>query len=301
MTRLSQRSEARTGLPCQVKRLLGFVCLALFVIGMFYASPADAQFDAEWIIQRSLQANAMDWDAVSDYDYRERDWQPDGGSKCYEVRMMVGSPYERLVAVNDKPLTPEQEAREQEKLEGAMARRQQESERERTERIARYERDRKRDHLLMDQLPKAFNFTLVGEQRLDGHDVYVLRATPRPGYQPPSVEAKVLTGMEGTLWIDKATFQWVKVEAQVIHPVSIAGFLARVEPGTQFDLEKMPIEGQIWLPKHFGMKSRARVFLFFPRKSEADESYFDYHRSAPSCGPGQSPRQDHGCSESRAR
>jgi hypothetical protein len=41
-------------------------------------------------------------------------------------------------------------------------------------------------------------------------------------------ESKVLTGMEGKLWIDKKTLQWVKVEATVIHPVSIGGFLAEV-------------------------------------------------------------------------
>jgi len=30
--------------------------------------------------------------------------------------------------------------------------------------------------------------------------------------------------MEGKLWIDEKTFQWVKVEATVIRPVSIEGF-----------------------------------------------------------------------------
>ena len=59
-----------------------------------------------------------------------------------------------------------------------------------------------------------------------------------PRYEPPNNEAKVLTGMEGMLWIDKTTFQWVKVEATVIQPVSIAGFLAQVQPGTCFELEK---------------------------------------------------------------
>ena len=48
--------------------------------------------------------------------------------------------------------------------------------------------------------------------------------------------------MEGTLWIDRDTFQWVKVEAQVTRPVKIVGFLAEVEPGTHFELEKKPID-----------------------------------------------------------
>ena len=134
---------------------------------------------------------------------------------------------------------------------------------------------------MMEQLTKALDFKLVGEQRLGAQDVYVLKATPRPGYKPPNTEAKVLTGMEGKLWIDKQTFQWVKVEATVIRPVSIGGFLAEVEPGTQFELEKMPLADNIWLPKHFAMKSRAKILFLFTRKSQADEVYYGYHKPAP--------------------
>jgi hypothetical protein len=121
----------------------------------------------------------------------------------------------------------------------------------------------------------------MGEQRLGAQDVYVLKATPRPGYKPPNTEAKVLTGMEGKLWIDKQTFQWVKVEATVIHPVSIGGFLAEVEAGTHFELEKMPVADSIWLPKHFAMKSRAKILFLFTRKSQSDETYSGYHKTVP--------------------
>jgi hypothetical protein len=63
------------------------------------------------------------------------------------------------------------------------------------------------------------NFALLlGEQKLGPYDVYVLRATPRPGYHPPNRDTQVLTGMQGMLWIDRNTCQWVKVEAWVVHP-----------------------------------------------------------------------------------
>jgi hypothetical protein len=32
---------------------------------------------------------------------------------------------------------------------------------------------------------------------------------------PKSRETKVLTGMQGTMWIDTKTYQWVKVTASV--------------------------------------------------------------------------------------
>jgi hypothetical protein len=133
----------------------------------------------------------------------------------------------------------------------------------------------------VEQLTKGFVFHLTGEQKLGPREVYVLKATPRPGYEPPNNEAKVLTGMEGMLWIDEKTFQWVKVEATVIRPVSTAGFLAQVQPGTRFELEKMPVTDSIWLPEHFAMKSQARVLFLFTRKLQDDETYYGYHKSTP--------------------
>ncbi|MGO9636756.1 MAG: hypothetical protein ACLPSO_02315, partial [Terracidiphilus sp.] len=115
-------------------------------------------------------------------------------------------------------------------------------------------------------------------------EVYVLQATPRAGYQPPNTETKVLTGMQGQLWIDKQTYQWVKVEAEVMHPVSIAGFLAQVQPGTRFELEKMPVAEGIWLPKHFSMKARAKILFFFSHNTQDDETYFDYRKAPPPAG-----------------
>ncbi|MFZ0318272.1 MAG: hypothetical protein WAL56_04025, partial [Candidatus Sulfotelmatobacter sp.] len=241
------------------------------------SSASLAQQDADTIIQRSVAANERDWKAAHDYDYVERDRQKGGGTKTSEELMILGSPYERLVTVNGKPLSPEQQAREQQELETILVERRKESRQQRSERIAKYEKERESDHLLMEQLTKALDFKLVGEQKLGPYEVYVLKATPRPGYEPPNNEAKVLTGMEGRLWIDEKTFQWVKVEATVIRPVSIEGFLAEVEPGTHFELEKAPVTDSIWLPKHFAMKSQAKVLFIFTRKSQADETYSGYH------------------------
>ena len=129
---------------------------------------------------------------------------------------------------------------------------------------------------MMQQLTKAFNFASLGESRLNGFDVYILRATPRPGYKPPNLDCQALPGMQGELWIDKKTFQWVKVTAEVIHPVTIGGFLAKVEPGTRFELEKAPVGNGIWLPSHFAMSSKAKVLYLVNRSSRDEETYSNY-------------------------
>jgi hypothetical protein len=68
--------------------------------------------------------------------------------------------------------------------------------------------------------------------------------------------------MLGKLWIERNSFQWVKAEVEVVHPVHIGGFIARVEPGTRFELEKIPVSSNIWLPSHLVVKSRSIVLRY---------------------------------------
>ncbi len=93
------------------------------------------------------------------------------------------------------------------------------------------------------------------------------------------MDCQVLPGMQGKLWIDQKTFQWVKVTAQVIHPVSIEGFLAQVEPGTRFELKKAPVANGVWLPSHFALKSQAKVLFLINRSSAENETYSDYTKA----------------------
>ena len=132
------------------------------------------------------------------------------------------------------------------------------------------------------ELTKAFDFHLQGEHKLGRHTVYLLSATPRQGYRPPNRDTEVLTGMEGRLWIDTKNFQWVKVEAHVIHPVGIEGFLAQVEPGTRFELEKSPVEDGIWLTKHYSMRASAKVLFMVPHHSREDDVDSNYHHQPTS-------------------
>jgi hypothetical protein len=238
-----------------------------------------AQEDVATIIQRSTEANDRDWAADPEFDNSERN-RDKNGDKTYAITMLYGSPYQRLIAVNGREISPEEQKAEGEKFKKAVADRQHESRAARSQRIANYQADLKRDHTLTEQMTRAFDFHLMGKQTLDGYDVYMLKATPRRGYKPPNRDSQVLTGMEGTLWIDQETFQWVKVEAHVVHPVRIEGFLAEVEPGTNFEVEKRPVSSDIWLVSHFSMRSNARIMLLFPHRGQEDDSYFGYHRGS---------------------
>lgn len=261
-----------------MKRFFALFSNAILLVWLPSVGAAQ-QLDAKTIIQRSVQANEVDWKANPEFNWTERDLQPGGGTKTFQEFMIFGSPYGRLIAVNGKPLSQSEQQKEQQKLDAEIAKRRRETPEERRERVADFEKQRERDHVMMEQLTKAFDFKLLRQEKFESYDVYVLSATPNPQYQPPNMKAQALKGMQGKLWIDKASFQWVKVEAEVMHPVSIEGFLAKVLPGTRFELEKMPVAPGVWLPKHFASKSHARVLYFFSHKDRDDESYWNYRKA----------------------
>lgn len=264
------------------KPLINKLWMVLWIMAMLPICPhfAAAQ-DVASIVRQSEEANSRDWAAAPEFDNSERDHTKDG-DKTYAVTMLDGSPYERLIAVNGHDLSDAKKQEQETKYQDAVAERRHESPEERSKRIAKYQAERNRDRTMLEQLTVAFDFHLVGERMLSGHNVYVLKATPRKGYNPPDRDSQVLTGMEGTLWIDQKALQWVKVEAHVTHPVRIEGFVAEVEPGTRFELEKRPVTSDIWLASHYSMKANAKILFLIPHKGAEDDTFFNYHRGAVS-------------------
>lgn len=239
---------------------------------------ASEELPAREIIRRSVGTNEKDWKAGPSFSHQERDIETKGDEKIdrtWEVFLMNGSPYRRLVAVDGQPLTPAHQKQEKQREGRELASRRSETPAQRAARIEKYQREREQDHVLMIQMEVAFDFRLIGEDTLSGHPVYVLDAEPKADYIPPNHETKVLTGMRGKLWVDKSQYHWAKVEAEVFHPVTFAGFLARVGPGTKFVLEKQPVNSEIWQPTKFEDDVVASI-LFFGHNSKIAQTFMDY-------------------------
>lgn len=258
-------------------------CAVAYFAFLFSSGSAIREPDAATIVRRSVEANIRNYAALPTFNYYKVEQGKDGISRTYEEIMLFGSRYSRLLAINGDPLPPDRQTEEQRKLVQVTQRRASESAADRAKRVSSYEQERQRDQLLLNEMANAFEFTLTGGQTVDGRDTYVLKARPRRGYRAPNNRARVLTGMEGTLWIEKSSLQWVRVEAEVIRPVSIEGFLARVLPGTRFELDQAPITESLWAPTHFSMKARARILFVFSKADNQDETYHGYYPVSASC------------------
>lgn len=253
---------------------------ALLSAGLTIAANVSAPPNPEEIVRRSVDAIQYDWSQAPKYSYLEHDVDTKHGSsrttKTYRVLMIDGSPYDLVTAIDGRPLSPMEKTAEDKKLQKEIVRRRNESSWARQRRIDKFMRANERNHQMLKEMVNAFQFRLAGETAVDGRDCWVMNATPKPDYQPVDHEGHVLKGMQGQLWIDKATYQWVRVRAEVVKPVSFYGFLAKVGPGTEFYLEQEPVENGLWLPKVFKVQVQATALGFFNEDSTDDETYRDY-------------------------
>jgi hypothetical protein len=241
------------------------VAIALSLLGICVCRRAAAECKPEnvpGIIQRATVAMQSDWNAFPGFAFVERDAETSKHVtriKTHRVFMIDGSDYYMPVAVDDKPYTAEQLAQERQKLAEEIRRRDHETPKERQHRSERYWKERNQTGTLLDQYVKAFDFHLVGEEFVNGHAACVLEAKPRLDYRPPNREARILTGMQGRLWIDSQDFHWVKAEADVLKPVSILGIAVRVLPGTHMELEMAPVSQTLWLVSCFTVTVKASI------------------------------------------
>jgi hypothetical protein len=200
-------------------------------------------------------------------------------SKTYDVTMLEGSSYRRLIERNDRPLPADEEKREQDNLRKSIEDRRHETSAQRAARLAEYEKRPGRNREMLKEIPEAFDFRIRGEETVNARSAYVIEATPRAGYRPSNPEARMfLPKLKATLWIDKADLNWVRVDAEVIDDITWGWFLLRLSKGAHLYMEQVRVNDEVWLPHRVLMAGAARIGLIKKLKMEQDLTFRDYRR-----------------------
>jgi hypothetical protein len=244
--------------------------------------------DAREIVRRSIELDRKNEAVARNYTFLERDetrildrsGKPKKApeSRTFDVTLLEGSPYRRLVKRNDRPLPPEEERKEQEKLRKSIEERRKETPAERQSRIAEWERKQQRQRAPFQEIPDAFDLRLAGQETLDGRDVYVIAATPKPGYKPKLAAAANFPKIKGKLWIDKLDNQWVKGEIETLDTITIGGILVRLAKGSCATFEETRVNDEVWLPKQITLDGSARLLLVVGARAQIDIAFSNYRK-----------------------
>ena len=209
-------------------------------------------------------------------------------SKTFDVTFLFDEKHERLIAVNDRPLSPRRDARERRELEQRIAKIERLTPAQRRKRAEKIERDREEEYARTAEMRDLFTFSLVGEETVNGAESWVIRAEPRPHYQPRSARARFLQKVRGAFWVAKEDYGWVKLEAETLDAAPFRMFLFRLAKGSTFSLRRRKLEEGAWVDDGFRVRANVRVGPLLTLRREILGSYRNY-RKLPE-DPGRAPK-----------
>ncbi len=201
------------------------------LVAALLASPIWAQSGANQLSPRDLVKqviyNELHPSATSNLHWRYRlEKQVNGKQEIKAVLETKSGSLDRLLMIDGKPLTSEQNRTEVERI----LRYTQNPEEQHKAEQAR-QKDAQQCAALMQVIPDAFLFDYAGRNG----SALKITFRPNPQFRPSSREGKVLQQMAGELWVDGDWKRMLSISGHLIDEVRFGGgFLGRLEKGGQF-------------------------------------------------------------------
>jgi len=182
------------------------------------------------------------------------------------------------IAINGQPLTPDQRAKENQKL--AKFANDPEARRKREQ--SSKEEDQ-RAELMLTSLPDAFLYTYAGtEQGPTGNELVHLTFKPNPNFSPPNHETRVYQGMQGDLLIDRKAMRIAKIDGTLFKDVDFGwGILGKLYKGGKFFIEQRDVGGGRWETVRETLEFNGKILMIKPLTISSTETAADF-RPVPS-------------------
>jgi hypothetical protein len=167
----------------------------------------------------------------------------------------------RLILKDGKPLTPEQDKGERQRLSDMIA-----SPAAYAKHVKNTESEKKMADTLVPLMADAMINTYTPGQPQSGRNggarEIVLDYKPNPKFVPPNTEAQALTGLEGRVWIDAKTHNVVRMEGTIARGVNFGwGMLAHIYPGGKLVMNQTNAGGNRWIFTDFSMEMSVRALM----------------------------------------
>jgi hypothetical protein len=185
--------------------------------------------------------------------------------KIHQVRLIHGLPFNRLVKIKGRELTPEELKRENAREEKFQ---QQFVSTDRRKLAAR------KEALVTPELIARYDFAVKQRVVLSNRPTLVVTFKPKEGdLQERSVEDRILNRLTGTLWIDEAEADTARVEASLAESVTI-GWLGWLASLTRCDLSltRQRMADGMWINDRMTLFIQARKLVSSQRFRLTEES-----------------------------
>ncbi len=186
----------------------------------------------------------------------------------------------RLIAVDDQPVTPQQQQAETNHLAWLAGNPEQ-----LRKKHAHEKEDADRTMRIVRALPEAFLYEYAGTQQsepgLGKPEDQLLRLNfkPNPNYSPPSRVEQVLEGMQGYLLIDPAVRRLARIDGTLYRDVSFGwGMIGHLDRGGHFVVQQADVGDGSWEITAMSLSITGKILLFKRISMVSDETFSDFRR-----------------------
>jgi hypothetical protein len=190
-----------------------------------------------------------------------------------------------LTAINDQPLTAEQQQGETNHLSWLVNNPDQ-----MRKKHWREKEDEQRTLQIVKALPNAFLYQYAGAENgapgmgEPGVPLVKLTFTPNPAYSPPSRVEQVLDGMKGYLLIDAKARRMARIDGTLFREVSFGwGLIGHLDKGGHFLVQQADLglgDGS-WGITEISLSVTGRILLFKGLNIVSDEVLSDFRKMPP--------------------
>jgi len=215
---------------------------------------AQAQDHSRWMYRRKIIAAGK----------REK------GDQESEIIQTKDGDLDRLVSMNGRALTPEQEAREDERVKRLLNNPNEQRKLQRDR-----EQDAQKSERMLKMLPQAV-IAAYGERR---GELVELTFKPNPGFQPSTHEGQVFHAMEGAIWVNDKQNRLAEISGRLTQEVKFGlGLLGHLDKGGRFQVKQSEIQPGYWEVTLLNIDMRGRALFFKTIGVQQHEIRTDFQR-----------------------
>lgn len=249
-------------------------CALLPMVLLLAGTPRHAQAQSAQDIVRKVVQNEL---YADDHDhsrwmYRDAYKSPDKNVVKLVVQTPGGSLSE-VIEENGHPPTPQEHQADLNHIQQMLT---DASLRQRQRRNEQHDDQQARD--LMNMLPKAFVWEITGRENGD----ITLTYKPNPSFSAPSMSAKVMAAMSGTMVVDEHQLRLKALNGRLMQPVEFAwGLFGHLNAGGTFQIIRTQLAPGIWDITQTHVHISGHALFFKTIGDQEDEVSSDYRPVPP--------------------
>ena len=173
------------------------------------------------------------------------------------------------ISRDGKPLSPDDEKKEQERVNKLVARLK-----------SRENKPSKDDiRLSASSLLKVATFTTPRREALNGRPTLVFDYQGDPHAQAKNLGEEIMRELAGTLWVDERDASIVRLNGTLQQNFHVGGgLLVNIRKGSWFNFTQSLVNSEIWFPTEFSAHVDGRFLLIKGFNGNARQTFSDYRK-----------------------